>query len=262
MSIARFSSAAVLSAALAACGGDVGSGSVGGSNTPPPVTSAPAGLYLGYFQEDAANDPLDPRPGAFTLNLPAVGGALAGRMNFADGTCPASSTATVTGTRTAVDIAAAFTGSVDDATVAGTLAGTFDAATLAFTGGSYAVTDGKQARSVPPCPAYTIAGSGSWELFPVDRNFPLAFTVRVTGRIVSWVPITGASTSLVYVIDPAVAQASGDPMVWQGRVGVALSAAVPSTVNLQTGREYVAAVALADASRMRVAFASQRFTAP
>lgn len=252
----------MLLAFLAACGGDVGDGRAGGSNTPPPVTSAPAGLYLGYFQEDASSDPVDPRPGAFTLNLPAVGGPLAGSMNFADGTCPASSMATVTGTRTALAITADFTGSVDGATAAGTLAGNFDAATLAFTGGSYAVTGGRQTRSVAPCLAYTIAGSGAWELFPVDRNYPVAFTVRVTGRTVSWLPISDAKTGLVYVVDPAVAQASGDPMIWQGRVGVALSADVPSTVSLQSGREYVAAVALADASRNRMAFASQRFTAP
>ncbi len=72
--------------------------------------------------------------------------------------------------------------------------------------------------------------------------------------------VAGAAQTLVYLLDPNVAQTSGNPVVWQALFAGVTSATVPASITLVSGKEYVAVVGIANAAGARVAFGSQRFT--
>lgn len=128
--------------------------------------------------------------------------------------------------------------------------------------GVYTNSGGKQFRDLSPCITYTIAPNGTWEMFPIEAAVPAGFTVPVSGRTVSWSATTGAAQTLVYVLDPAIAQAgSGNLVLWQTVItGSTNNAAIPGSMTLQPGKEYVAVVGMGDASRQRSALGSKRFT--
>lgn len=244
--------------ALAACGG-------GGDGTPAPapmpVGAAPGGLHVGYYQEDPATNPEDPVPGAFSLNLPNGNASFSGSMFFTYVGCQTSNVGTVSGTKTETTLSGNWSGTIDGSAQTGTYSGGYQTATQSYSG-VYANAGGKQFRDLSPCITYTIAPNGTWEMFPIDATVPAGFTVLVSGRTVSWSVTTGAALTLVYVLDPVIAQAgSGNPVLWQTVItGSTNNAAIPGSITLQTGTEYVAVVGVGDASRQRSAFGSKRFT--
>jgi hypothetical protein len=250
-----------VAAGLAACGGG-GSGDAeptapGPAPTPGP---APAGLYVGYYQEDPTNNPEDPVPGAFSLNLPAGNASFSGSMFFTYIGCQTSNVGTVSGTKADAALSGTWSGTVDGLAQSGAYTGSYQAATQSYSG-TYTNAGGKQLRDLQPCITYTIAANGSWEMFPVEASVPAEFTVLVSGRSIRWSATTGAALTLVYVLDPAVAQTSGNPVLWQTVVnGSANSVDVPDAIALQAGKEYVAVVGIGDASGQRAAFGSKRFT--
>jgi hypothetical protein len=247
---------AVATITLTACGG----GGSDGPAAPAPGPAAPAGLYVGYYQEDPANNPEDPVPGAFSLNLPSGNASFSGSMFFTYIGCQTSNVGTVSGTKTDAALSGTWSGTVDGLAQSGAYTGSYQAATQSYSG-TYTNAGGKQLRDLQPCITYTIAANGSWEMFPIEAAVPTEFTVLVSGRSIRWSATTGAALTLVYVLDPAVAQSSGNPVLWQTVVrGATNSVDVADAIALQAGKEYVAVVGVGDASGQRAAFGSKRFT--
>jgi hypothetical protein len=249
-------------AALAACGG--GGGTDDPAAPPPdpttPGTPATTSLYVGYYQEDPANNPEDPVPGAFSLNLPEGNASFSGSMFFTYIGCQTSNVGTVSGTKTDAALAGTWSGTVDGLAQSGAYSGSYQAATQSYAG-TYTNSGGKQLRDLQPYITYTIAANGSWEMFPIEAAVPEGFTVIVSGRGIRWSPTTGATRTLVYVLDPAIAQTSANPVLWQTvAAGSSNSANVPDAIALQTGKEYIAVVGIGDASGRRSAFGSKKFT--
>jgi hypothetical protein len=245
-------------AALAACGG--GGSDSGAAGAPAPAV--PGGLHVGYYQEDPATNPEDPTAGAFSLNLPDGNGSFAGSMFFTYIGCQTSNVGTVGGTKTDAAISGTWSGTIDGGAESGTYSGSFQAATQSYSG-TYVTNGGKKSRDIAGCINYFIAPNGTFEMFPVEAVVPAGFTVQVSGRSISWSATSGAASTLVYVLDRAVAQSgSGNPVRWQTLVAgsSANSAAVPASVTLQAGTEYIAAVSIGDAAAQRIAFGSRRFT--
>jgi hypothetical protein len=249
---------AFIALATTACGG--GGSSDDGPAAPAPGPTAAGSLYVGYYQEDPANNPEDPVPGAFSLNLPAGNASFSGSMFFTYVGCQTSNVGTVSGTKTDTTLAGDWAGTVDGSAQSGKYSGSYQAATQSYSG-TYTNSGGKQLRDLQPCITYTIAANGSWEMFPIEATVPEGFTVIVSGRGIRWSPTTGATRTLVYVLDPAVAQTSGNPVLWQAVVtGSTNSETIPDTVALQAGKEYIAVVGVGDAGGQRSAFGSKRFT--
>lgn len=225
----------------------------------PGSASAASGLYVGYYAEDPVSNPEDPAFGAFSLVLPSGGaGSLYGTMVFTYAGCQSINAGAVVGTQQGPTLSGRWSGDVDGSLQSGTFRGSYDPAAAAYTG-VYDNGGGKQTRDLSPCIRYTIAPNGTWELFPVSVGVPSGFAVTVNGRTVSWTGATGAA-ALVYLLDVASAQSGGNPVVWQTVVGSQTSVDMPSSVPQFTGRAYVAAVAVADASARRASFGSTRFT--
>lgn len=266
ISIARCGFMLGVAAVLAACGGAVGDARIGGRN--PPATVAPAGVYLGYYQEDTTSDTSpDATAGALVLNLPATSGAaITGNMDYHFAACQALNAVPLAGTRSDLAVnAGTFTGTVDATTQAGTFTAQFDTTNLYFTG-NYTNTGGKQTVSPAGCTPYTVAALGTIGLFPIDANVPkdtFDVTYTTATRTIAWSSITGLSKALVYIVDPAIVSAGGaSPVLWQVWLDPALSAVVPAGITLTSGHTYAAAVELADGARTRIAFGSQSFMAP
>ena len=221
----------------------------------------PGGLYVGYYQEDPTTNPEDPVPGAYSLNLPAGNGGFSGSMYFTYIGCQTSNVGTVAGTKNDLLLSGQWSGAVDGLPQSGTYTGTYDANTQSYSG-TYANNGGKQYRDLRPCIQYTIAPNGTWEMFPVEARVPTGFGIGLAGRSISWSGTTGAASALVYVLDPVIAQGSGNPVVWQAVVNPNAAATIPVNVPLQSGKQYIAVVGLANSAHQRVAFGSLRFTQP
>jgi len=223
----------------------------------PVVPASPAGgLYVGYYQKDQATNPEDPVPGAFSLNLPTGDG-----MFFTYVGCQTSNVGLVSGTKTGSSLSGNWSGSVGGSAQSGTYTGTYDATALVYSG-TYVNVGGKQFRDLSHCIQYTIAPKGTWEMFAIESHSPATLNAAVNGRTISWGAVPGAAITLVYVLDPQIATSSGNPVVWQTVITSGVTASVPSTVTLQSAKQYIAAVGVLDASYRRLAFTSQRFTLP
>ncbi len=249
----------ILCASLSACGGGGGGDDAGGL-APAPDT-APGGLYVGYYAENATDNPEDPMLGAFVLNLPAGNGDFSGSMFFTYVGCQSSNVGTVSGHKAALALDGSWTGTVDGLAQAGSYTGSYSS-TLGSYSGTYTNAAGKQHRDLRPCIEYDIAAFGAWEMFPVEANVPATFDVSMNGRVVSWTNVPDAALAMAYLLDPAIAQGSGNPVIWQGLGAGNASISVPTSVALVSGRPYVLAVGVADAANSRRAFGSRRFTAP
>lgn len=242
--------------ALSACGGGDAA-----------LAAAPAtpggGLYVGYYQEDPVTNPEDPTPGAFSLNLPAANGTFSGSMFFTYVGCQTSNVGVVSGSKTDLALSGNWSGTIDGLAESGTYAGTYDATAGVYTG-TYLNAAGKQFRDLRPCIQYTIAPNGVFEMFSIESHVPSTFSVAVAPatRTITWGAVSGAATTLVYVLDPAIATSSGNPVLWQTVLAAGVTATVPSTVALVSGRPYIAVVGVLNSSFKRIAFSSLRFNAP
>lgn len=251
----------VLAGLIAACGAGIGSARAAGPAAPGGIAPPAGGLYVGFYQEDPITNPEDPTPGAFSLNLPAGNGSFEGSMFFTYVGCQSSNVGSVSGTKTDLALSGSWSGTVDGSAQAGTYAGRYDAANQ-FYAGTFVNAGGKQFRDLRPCIQYTIAPNGTFEMFAVESHNPATFTVSVASRSIGWGAVSGASTALVYVLDPAIAITKGNPVVWQTVVGAGTTTRVPGTSVLTSRKAYIAVVAVLNARHQRIAFSSQRFTAP
>ena len=244
---------------VTACGGGGGSTADATPPTPTPNPTAPGGLYVGYYQEDPLTNPEDPTAGAFSLNLPSGDSSFTGSMYFTYVGCQTSNVGTVVGTKSGLSLSGTWSGTVDAQPQSGSYTGQYDATTAIYSG-TFVNAGGKQFRDLLPCISYVIAPNGTWEMFAVNARVPSTFTTTVSGRTVSWATVANAANTLVYVLDPVIAQSTGNPVVWQTIVTSGSSTAIPTTVTLQAGKEYIAAVAVSNAQSQRTAFGSTRFT--
>ncbi len=225
---------------------------------------APGGLYVGYYQEDAVNNPEDPVPGALYLRLPQGDSTFSGDMYFTYIGCQTENVGTISGDKNQLDLVGNWAGTVDGLAQRGGYVGRFQPA-LGIYQGTYTNAGGKQFRDLSPCIIYSIAALGTWELFPVGQTFTSSATpqgVSINGNTVSWSAPADTLACLISVIDQATAQvASGNAIRWQTIVsGAQSSTSIPSTV-LQSGRTYIASVACrALTNQQRNYFSSATFT--
>jgi hypothetical protein len=253
----RLSALLCASALVCACGGGGTSAATPASDT---STSTPSGLYIGYYQEDPANNPEDPTIGAFSLNLPADDSPFQGSMYFTYVGCQNSNVGVVAGAKSGLQLSGTWGGPVDGLQQTGNYSGTFDKATATYAG-TFNNNGGKQFRDLSPCIEYTIAANGTWEMFPIESSTPSTFVTTVNLPNVSWTSIAAANQTLVYVLDPVIAQGAGNPVLWQDVVfGGVTSVVIPSSVTLSPGKEYIVVVAVTNAQSQRIAFTSKRVT--
>jgi hypothetical protein len=224
---------------------------------------APGGLYVGYYMEDAVNNPEDPTPGALYLRLPQGDSTFSGDMYFTYVGCQSQNVGTISGNKSQLDLVGRWAGTVDNLLQRGDYSGRFQPA-LGIYQGTYTNAGGKQFRDLSPCITYYIAALGTWELFPVGQTFSSNTTpqaVSVRGNTVSGQVPAGTEACLVSAIDQATAQnGTGNAIVWQTVVpGVISNATIPTSA-LQSGRTYIASVACrATVNRERNYFSSATF---
>lgn len=245
-------------AALVACGGDDTTVVIG-----TPVTRAPGGLYVGYYQEDPATNPEDPMMGTLFLNLPQGNADFSGKMSFTYVGCQTTNVGTISGNKTDKTLNGTWSGTVDGSAQSGLYQGTYDAAKQVYSG-TYTNSGGKQYRDLRPCIEYTIAPNGSWELFATNTTVSSdsnATGVSISGNVVTWYTPAATQYSLVSVLDKANALSStSNAIAWQGVVsGATKSVSVDSTV-LVKGRTYIVGVGSSNGS-VRTYYSSKEFVA-
>jgi hypothetical protein len=224
---------------------------------------APGGLYVGYYQEDATNNPEDPVPGALYLRLPQTDSTFSGDMYFTYIGCQSQNVGTISGNKRQLDLVGSWTGTVDNLAQRGDYVGRFQP-TLGIYQGTYTNAGGKQFRDLSPCITYYIAAFGTWELFPVGQTYSSSTAPQgasVVGNTVSWTAPAGTEACLISAIDQATAQSgTGNAIVWQTIIpGVISSATIPTSA-LQSGRTYIASVACrASVNQQRNYFSSVTF---
>lgn len=243
-------------AALSACGGGASSDD----------DTAPGGLYIGYYQEDAANNPDDPMPGSYYLQLPEGNAPFAGAMSFTYVGCENANVGTVSGRKSGLNLAGDWTGTVDGTAVGGTYSGAYDAANTRYSG-TYRNSGGKVHISGCDDFEYDVAALGTWEMFPVESRSPSDFNVNVTASNVSWADVPGVSRWLVSVYDVARSASGSEGVTHQAVIDAVSGSATDQTVTLASlgltsGRAYVLAVTAFSSSNQRVGYTSQRYTAP
>lgn len=248
---------------LAACGGGGGGDDSSAAPAAPtaPSTTAPGGLYLGYYQEDPSTNPEDPTTGAFSLNLPTGDGSFSGSMFFTFVGCQSSNVGTVRGLKKSTRVSGNWDGVIDGTAQGGAYQADWSDATQSYKG-TYANANGKVHVDRLPCIAYDIAPNGTFEMFAAGTSTPSSFALAVAGRQFNWPATSGAGEILLYVLDPAIAQTNANPFVTQTLLsGTATSFVLAPSVSLVSGKEYIVAVSVG-ANGRRLAFGSRRFTAP
>lgn len=224
-----------------------------------PMVQSPGGLYVGYYQEDPLTNPEDPTFGAFSLNLPTNDSTFQGSMFFTYVGCQTSNVGAVAGTKSGISLSGTWSGTLDGLLQSGTFTGGYNSNASSYSG-TYVNSGGKQFRDLRPCIQYYIAPNGTWEMFAVGTNTPATFRTSFASRNVAWTSVAGAAYTLVYLLDPVIAQTSGNPVLWQTVVPNGVAVTVPNTIALQAGKEYVAVVGISDSAFKRIAFGSSRFT--
>ena len=231
-----------------------------------PATSAPAGLYVGHYQEDRANNSEDPMPGSFYLNLPDGNAAFNGEMSFTYVGCQSSNVGTVSGTKNNLALSGNWTGTVDGVGVGGPYQGTYDVATQRYSG-IYNNAGGKVHVTVQNCIDYHVAAYGTWEMSPIQARSPNDFTVSVSGGNVVWADVSGTSQWLASVYDLLLAQTGSQAVVRQALIpaingSTADQAVALSSLGLVSGRAYVLAITAFGAENQRLGYTSSSYTAP
>ena len=133
----------------------------------PELTDENSDLYLGYYVEDAANNPEDPTPGALLLRLPKTDAAFSGALFFTFVGCQSESWGHIEGRLEQGKLQGKWSGNVDDLPQHGTFQGQFDSRTSQYAG-TYDNAGGKQYREIPNCITYHIAARGTWQMFKPD----------------------------------------------------------------------------------------------
>ncbi len=236
-----------------------GTGSLGGSGD--------AKLYIGYYQEDATNNPEDPTLGALMFSVPGSSGAFAGQMPFSYAGCTAGvDLGVIRGSRSGASLAGTWSGSLDGTSVGGAFSGGYDAAADSFSG-SYTNSAGKLRVAVGAC-AYFVAAGGSFKVYGSAASDPAGFTLAATATTTPTLSWTSRGAGVLYtarVFDHAclVADASNAACFLGEATTAGMSAAFPATFPgasaLTVGSRYLAVVTAQSGSTF-AGFASALFT--
>jgi hypothetical protein len=86
--------------------------------------------------------------------------------------------------------------------------------------------------------------------------------VAVSASKASWSAVPSAALTLIYLIDPLIAQAgNGNPIKWQTVVPGTATTLNLGSAGLAKGKEYIVVALVGNMKAQRVAFGSKRFTA-
>ena len=222
--------------------------------------AAPGGAYVGFYLENPRTNPEDPVPGSLYLRLPAGDDAFSGDMYFTYVGCQSSNIGTVSGRKAGASLSGNWSGTVDNLAQRGAFSGSYNSANGYYIG-TYTNAGGKQHRDLSPCIEYYIAPDGGWALFPIERNIPATFEIRVSNAV-RWTSQEGAEGSLVTIFDAETLAASrGNAIVWQTLVDSGAHMTSLQDVQLVSGREYVVSVAVFGEAADQLAYGSRRFVA-
>jgi hypothetical protein len=168
-------------------------------------TASPGGekIYIGYYAEDAGNNPEDPTIGSLLVRLPSGDGGFAGQMPFTYLGCTGSrSIGLITGSRSSGSLAGSWGGPVDGTMVGGTFAGSADVLTDIIAG-TYTNASGKLRISVGLC-HYYVAAFGTWKAFGSLTSLPPSFVAQATAGampIMAWPSLGSGTVYAVRVFD-------------------------------------------------------------
>jgi hypothetical protein len=194
--------ARVLAALFAAVALSAACGGGGGGNAPAPAPAPSPGttsVYIGYYVEDAVNNPEDPTVGAMFAQLPNGDASFAGQMPFSYVGCSTGTDiGTISGTRSGLALNGSWTGTLDGVAVGGTYSGSYDAANDRYSG-TYANSAGKQPIASGPC-NYFVAAQGTWRLFGGPASEPAGFALSATDSTSPTLSWSGAGSGLAYTI--------------------------------------------------------------
>lgn len=265
---ARAAVAAIfLSSILSACGGGSDAdrppalpGSIS-SDPSAAADDAPSGLMVGYYQEDASNNPEDPTPGTFYMNLPVRSGDYGGQMYYTYVGCQSENVGTISGNKKVDgDISGTWVGTVDGNPVGGPYDGQYNGLTGLYEG-TYRNDGGKLYIQVEDCIDYHVAANGTFKLFPVEVSWPASFSLsKDDGDTVSWTHPADAAYTFVTVIDRAEALTNGtDAILYQNTLPVdpeSADDAFDASGFRQAGRERIVVIVSLSRDRRLLAYSS------
>jgi len=225
-----------------------------------PPSSAPGGLFVGYYHEDPVTNPEDPSPGALYLNLPSADSTFAGTMFFTYIGCQKLSAGGISGSKDKQSLSGHWSGPVDNTLQSGSFGGTYDSAAQRYTG-TYTVDAGKQFVDLRPCIQYYIAPNGTWEVVPIGVSVPSSFFVSINGNQVSWPTTSGMVLTLIAIVDQSLAtSATTSAVKWQTILSSSFTIADLSAFGQTLGPNDVVTVAIFDSLGRRTAFGSKAAT--
>lgn len=248
---------------LTACGG-------GESVTLDPPADPAGSLYVGYYVEDATDNPEDPTVGAVMLRLPASDGAFAGQMPFSYAGCAAGSDiGAVRGTRAGARLDGNWSGTMDGVAVGGAFALAPDAAASSYSG-QWRNAAGKQPIAVGAC-RYHVASSGAVTLYPGSTSVPAGVALAAssgTTPTIGWSGLASGARATLRLFDQACLEAdAADAACFLAEAGSsATSLDYPagfgaSAPALMPGRSYLWVLTAQAASGTFAGFASTSVTA-
>jgi hypothetical protein len=255
----RWGGMCLVAAGLTSCGG----GSGGASD---PAGPAEGTLFVGYYVEDAGNNPEDPTIGAVLMRLPSVDGSFAGQMPFSYAGCAAGSdVGAIAGNRSGNTFAGQWNGTMDGSAVGGAFGLMADVSDGTYSG-SYTNTAGKQVIAVGAC-SYYVAARGTVKLFPVDSSSPAAFVISVsstTALTLNWPSLGSGVVYTLRVFDEACVQNNpSDAACFKGEVTTnALNVVLDSSWGLTAGARFRAVVTAQQATGAFAGFATVTFVQP
>ncbi len=214
----------------------------GGSDNSTPVSNS---LYTGYYSEDAASNPEDPTIGSVYLSLPEQG-AFKGSMYFTYYGCQSNNVGSVSGTKTANNLSANWTGKIDGTNQSGSFSGTYNNTKNSYSG-TYTVNKGKQKVVIDDCIEYYIAPHGTWVLYAQNTS-SIDNSCSVSNGVASWNPPADAAISVVAIIDKNLANSGANNAIISQQVIVNKTSWQLPT-NLTQGKSYVVTINSFDQNR-------------
>jgi hypothetical protein len=158
------------------------------------------GIYIGYYQESSKNNPEDPMPGSFYINIPETSKDFSGAMAFTFVGCQSHNVGHVNGTKTDSKISGTWDGNVDGSIQKGKFSGAFDEKTQSYTG-TYTNDGGKQFKDLRPCIQYYIAAEGTFVLAQAGGHAPSDFIATISNDRIIWPALSQAYYFLISVFD-------------------------------------------------------------
>lgn len=247
----------LMTAGCVACGGGSGGDAVPGGG------SGDGSLYVGYYVEDASNNPEDPTIGAVLMRLPATNGSFSGQMPFSYAGCVSGvDVGGISGSRTGSNYAGNWAGTMDGSAVGGSFDLTADTSGGTYSG-TYTNAAGKQSISVGSC-SYYVAARGTVKLYPSDTSTPTSFVLSAgTGLppTLSWPSLgTGIRYSIKVFDETCLQNNPSNASCFKGETTTtSLSTILDASSGLVAGTRYRAVVTAQQSTGEFAGFATITF---